>query len=136
MNVNGDCIVCTEEQVALVKSCEHEALVCQTCLDKVSSCPVCRARARAPRKRSRIEAALDDEEAALELRLSMSTEQIEHWETNLQQLIDAQEQARSALQERERLIERLLDRIEHQEAERIDLRAQLQTLRQQRLQQQ
>jgi DNA polymerase IIIc chi subunit len=95
---------------------------------------VCRAPlARAPRKRSRIEAALDDEEAALELRLSMSTEQIEHWETHLQQLIDAQEQARSA---RERLIERLLDRIEHQEAERIDLRAQQQTLRQQRLQQQ
>lgn len=88
----GDCIVCTEESVVLVKSCcDHEALVCQICLTKVTCCPVCRGEltsARKPAKRSRREADLDNEFAAIELELSFVMEDLEATRRRLHEALE------------------------------------------------
>ena len=117
--------MCTEERVTLVKSCEHEASVCQICLDKVSCCPVCRAQLSAPKKRSRQEAALDDEVAVLELRLSVTTEDTERWEEILYRIIERHERSGRLSTARERLLQRVMDTLDELEAERQELKAQL-----------
>lgn len=89
----GDCIVCTEESVVLVKSCcDHEALVCQICLTKVTCCPVCRGvlpSGKKPTKRSRWEAELDNEYAAVEVELSFVMEDLEATRRRLHEAIES-----------------------------------------------